>query len=99
MHAPDRTKIFAALLTLALLLSSLPLRAQDGQPHTRPRRASAPPVEEAAAPEPRAEQERPAGEPVVRIGLAINARSVTVSTTGRLLTTIEPDAAPTPLEI
>jgi stage II sporulation protein D len=99
MHSPERLKIFAALLTLALLISSAPLRAQDGPQHTRPRRATPHTAEETPAPEPRAELERLPGEPVLRIGLAVNARSVNVSTTGRLLATTEPDAAPTPLDI
>jgi stage II sporulation protein D len=94
MRSSLHRKIIAPVLACALLCSPFALRAQDG-PRTRPRRVNNP-APETTAPEitldaPRlAAGETPtvrrlSAEPSIRIGLATDARSVTVSTTGRLL--------------
>src|ERR1043166_4325011 len=102
-------RIFAATLLACLLVSSSAApRAQDSrQTVTRPRRATAaewptPTPDDATAVETtpvEAEPVRITSEPLVRVGLATDARSVTVSTTGRLLNATETDAPPAPLEV
>ena len=103
-------RLFAAtLLSCALVSPSLVLRAQDAQtqPATRPRRASAPdwptttPKADEALTLPKVEPEpvRLSGEPVIRIGLATAARSVTVSTTAPALDATEAGVQPLPLEL
>jgi stage II sporulation protein D len=95
----------AALLTCALVSPTLTLRAQDGQPATRPRRATAPAwpttstSEPAPAPEVEPEVVRLTKEPVIRIGLVTGARSVTVSTTGSALNATDASEQPLPLEL
>ena len=101
-------RLFAVtLLSCALVSPTLDVRAQDaqGQPATRPRRvepawpttttsdpaASIPDVE----PEPL----RITQEPLVRVGLATGARSVTVSTTAPALVANEGGEQPLPLEV
>jgi stage II sporulation protein D len=78
-----RSKIVALIIAYALICPMLSL-AQGGQ-ETRPRRtqSSAEPVA-TTAPAPQTTA-RLSNEPSVRIGLATNARSVTISTTGRLM--------------
>src|SRR5947209_159180 len=96
-------RIFAATLLSCLLVSNpLMLRAQDSrQTVTRPRRATtsewptATPDDTISA-EVEAEPARIKSEPFVRVGLAVDARSVTVSTTGRLLNATGPAAQPAP---
>ena len=104
-----RALLSAALLVAALVSPALTLLAQDTQrPATRPRRATQterPDAWPTPTPEtvtlPRVEP--PAlnlkSEPLVRIGLATNARSVTVSTGGRLLDATDANAAPVPFEV
>src|SRR5215213_9374314 len=96
----------AALITCALVSPTLTLNAQDGRPATRPRRATAPvewpttsTSEPATAPEVEPEIVRLTKEPVVRIGLATGARSVTVSTTGAVLNATDAGERPLPLEL
>ncbi|HEX7955485.1 MAG TPA: SpoIID/LytB domain-containing protein, partial [Pyrinomonadaceae bacterium] len=97
----------ATLLSCALVSPSLVLKAQDsqGQPATRPRRASASewptpvPGEPAPAPEAEPEAVRITQEPLVRIGLATGARSVNVSTTAPALKATEAGEQPVPLEL
>ena len=99
-------RIFAAALLSCLLVSpSFTLSAQDSrQTVTRPRRATtsewptATPDDTTGA-EVEAEPARLNGEPVVRVGLAVDARSVTVSTTGRLLNATGPGTQPAPLDV
>ncbi|HKG15255.1 MAG TPA: hypothetical protein VKB12_18165, partial [Pyrinomonadaceae bacterium] len=96
----------SALLVFALVSPALTPLAQDTrQPVTRPRRAT----QTDAWPTPTPETvtlphvEPPAlnlkSEPLVRIGLATNARSVTVSTDGRLLDATDANATPVPFEV
>src|SRR5919204_3587103 len=99
-------RFFAAtLLSCALVSPSIILRAQDSsQTVTRPRRATTsewptPTPDDAAVTEPAAEPVRLKDEPVIRVGLAADARSVTVSTTGRLLNATETGAQPAPFEV
>src|SRR5687768_8719658 len=79
--------LLAPALACAVLCPSLLLRAQDGA-RTRPRRVGAPTPEAQTPSQTYPEAEPPAtrltAEPSIRIGLSTNARSVTVSTTGRL---------------
>lgn len=95
----------AALLTCAFVSPTLILKAQDAQPATRPRRATAPEwpttssSEPATAPEVESEVVRLTQEPVIRIGLATGARSVTVSTTGRVLNATDSTAQTLPIEL
>lgn len=103
MRPSLRSKIIAILVAPALLVSSLAF-AQDGaSQQTRPRRAqgtsertSAPtnttpaPVVVATA--------RLSAEPIIRIGLATDARSVNISTNGRQLQATQENAvAATPI--
>nr|MDQ3743435.1 SpoIID/LytB domain-containing protein [Acidobacteriota bacterium] len=102
-------RIFAATLLACLLVSPyLTPRAQDSrQTVTRPRRATGnvwptPTPDDAPATQAAevvAEPARITSEPVVRVGLVVDARSVTVSTTGRLLNATETAAPPSPLEV
>jgi stage II sporulation protein D len=82
-----------------LAVSSFVFAQDNSQQQTRPRRAQAPP--QPAAPSTRTviETERLTDEPIVRIGLATDARSVTISTSGRLLSVTEPNAPPVPLGV
>src|SRR5215217_5581111 len=95
----------AALLTCALVSPTLVLKAQDGQPATRPRRATAPAwpttstSEPVTVPEVEPEVVRLTKEPFVRIGLATGARSVTISTTGGVLNAADSAEQPLPLEL
>ncbi|HKS26202.1 MAG TPA: SpoIID/LytB domain-containing protein [Pyrinomonadaceae bacterium] len=86
-----RSKITALIIAYSLLCPAL-LLGQD----TRPRRAQAstetrPPVAQTTT--------RLMAEPTVRIGLATNARSVTVSTNGRLMKMTDEAAAPEALSV
>src|SRR5687767_7585290 len=109
MRSSFHRLLAATLLACALVSPTLVLRAQDGQaqPVTRPRRANAPEwptttpkAEEALTlPEPEPEPVRLDGEPVIRIGLATGARSVTVSTTAPTLNATEGNNQPLPLEL
>ena len=102
-------RTFAATLLACLLVSpSLIPRAQDSrQTVTRPRRATSaewptPTPDDAPATQAAEVVTEPAritSEPVVRIGLVVDARSVTVSTTGRLLNATETGTPPAPLEV
>ncbi|MET0650515.1 MAG: SpoIID/LytB domain-containing protein [Pyrinomonadaceae bacterium] len=107
MRSSFKRILTAALLTCALVLPTLNLNAQDGQPATRPRRATAPdwPTTTTNEPEPvpipeiEPEAVHLTKEPVIRIGLATGARSVTVSTTGRVLNATDSAEQPLPLEL
>jgi stage II sporulation protein D len=68
---------------------------------TRPRRTQTPPQPTRSGPSSPVEIEttRLTGEPVIRIGLATDARSATVSTNGRLLNAFEPNNSPIPLTV
>src|SRR5205085_8222256 len=102
-------RFFAALLLACLLVSSsITPRAQDSrQTVTRPRRATnaewpTPTPDDATrteVTEVEAEPARITAEPSVRIGLAVDARSVTVSTTGHLLNATETGTPPAPFDV
>jgi stage II sporulation protein D len=104
MRPSFRTHFAASLLSCSLVLCAAPLRAQDG-PHTRPRRVTPAPAESAhetptpAPAPPEVELESLKAEPVIRVGLATNARSVNISAAGRLVSFTAPGEAPTPLEV
>lgn len=106
-HGVDgRALLTAALLVAALVSPTLTLLAQDSQqPATRPRRATQADSWPTPTPEtvtlPQAEPPAPdfKSEPLVRIGLTTSARSVTVSTDGRLLDASGANAAPLPFEV
>ena len=95
----------AALLTCALVSPTLILNAQDGQPATRPRRATTPEwpttttSEPVSVPEIEPEIVRLTKEPVIRIGLATGARSVTISTTASVLNATDSSEQPLQLEL
>ncbi|MBC7928989.1 MAG: SpoIID/LytB domain-containing protein, partial [Rubrivivax sp.] len=105
MRSSFKNIYVATLLSCAIVFPSLILRAQDsGQPATRPRRATtdawpAPTPDDVINTASEDETARITSEPVVRIGLAINARSVNISTSGRLLNATEPGADPVPFEV
>lgn len=105
MRSSSKNIFAAILLSCALVFPSFALRAQDSQqPATRPRRATAdawptPAPDSLTNVEVENETARITSEPVVRIGLAVNARSVNVSTTGHLLNATEPDTAPVPFDV
>src|SRR5215207_9654426 len=106
MRSSCKRLLTAALLTCALVSPTLILNAQDGQPATRPRRATAPvewpatnTSEPPTVPEVEPEIVRLTKEPVVRIGLATGARSVTVSTTGSVLNATDAGEQPLLLEL
>src|SRR5437764_2326420 len=105
MRSSVRRIVSATAVSCALLLPHLALRAQDAGPAaTRPRRATSPSwptttSDEQIAPQVEPETARITSEPVMRIGLAVNARSVTVSTAGHLLDASAPGVEPTPFEV
>ena len=103
MRSSFKRILTAALLTCALVSPTLILNAQDGQPATRPRRATGWPAattsEPVPVPEIEPEVSQLSKEPVIRIGLATGARSVNVSTTGRVLNATDSAAQPLPLEL
>ena len=106
---PSVKKLFAATLSSCALVSpNFTPRAQvTQQPSTRPRRATT--ETWPATPTPDAsintlgddadQTPRITTEPLVRIGLAVNARSVTVSTTGKLLDASASASEPVPFEV
>ncbi|HUQ32582.1 MAG TPA: SpoIID/LytB domain-containing protein [Pyrinomonadaceae bacterium] len=92
------SKTIALLIAHALMASSVAF-AQDAS-QTRPRRAQSPQPTPASANAPIInETTRLEGEPQIRIGLATDARSVTISTSGQLLNATEPNASPLPLAV
>jgi stage II sporulation protein D len=91
------SKTIALLLAHALVASSLAF-AQDAS-QTRPRRTQAPPQPPSASAPIVNETARLEGEPLIRIGLATDARSVTISSSGHLLNATEPNQPPTPLAV
>src|SRR5436305_6215388 len=105
MRSSARRFFYATLISCALLLPHFALRAQDaGQSVTRPRRATSEtwpttPPDQFPIPEVETETARITTEPLVRIGLAVNARSVTVSTKGHLLNAVDSGAQPVPYEV
>jgi stage II sporulation protein D len=100
-------RLFAAtLLSCALVSPSLKLNAQNSQqPTSRPRRVTTtdwPTTtnnDPAPVPEIEPEPVHITTEPVIRIGLATGARSVTVSTTATQLDATETGAGPISLEV
>ena len=100
----------ATLIICGLVSPTLRPLAQDSQRVTRPRRATPTDTRSDAWPTPTPETvalptiEPPPtqsfkSEPLVRVGLATNARSVTVSTSGQLLNATDASAAPVPFEV
>src|SRR5215208_1808797 len=105
MRSSFKTVFTAALLACALVSPTLIIKAQDAQPATRPRRATAPAwpttstSEPVTVPEIEPEVVRLTKEPFVRIGLVTGARSVTISTTGDVLNATDTTEQPLPLEL
>ena len=103
MPSSFKRVLTAALLACALVSPNLILRAQDGRPATRPRRATAPEwpttSEPVVLPEVEPEVVRLSKEPVIRIGIATGARSVNISTTGTVLNATGAGDQPLPLEL
>ncbi|HEV2708265.1 MAG TPA: SpoIID/LytB domain-containing protein [Pyrinomonadaceae bacterium] len=101
MYPSLRARVLALLISYTLVCV-LPLSAQDA-PQTRPRRVN--PVAPTVAPDAgtatqaQADAPRLTAEPLIRIGLATDARSATISTTGRLLNASDTKIAPAPLEV
>lgn len=90
-----RTKIIALLISYALICPALTL-AQGTTQETRPRRAQSSSGESQPVSQPTTKL---TVEPTVRVGLATNARSVTISTTGRLMKIADESAAPEALMV
>ncbi len=91
------SKTIALSIAHALVASSLAF-AQDAT-QTRPRRTQAPPQPATSSAPIVNETTRLTSEPLIRIGLATEARSVTISSGGRLLNATEPNQPPTPLAV
>jgi stage II sporulation protein D len=92
-----KSKPVALLLAHVLAFSTLALGQDPSQ--TRPRRTqtSSQPTRAGSLAPAETVTTRLTNEPLIRIGLATDARSVTISTNGRLLNTTEPNAPPAPL--
>lgn len=90
-----RRSLWSKFLTLfvAHSLCATTLLAQDGPPQTRPRRTQS----TAQQPAPVETATRLTAEPTVRIGLTTSARSVSISTSGRLLNASAESMTPVPL--
>src|SRR4051812_34960415 len=88
-------------LLLALLLALSPLSFAQDASQTRPRRTQTPqqPAQTGSSGPLETETRRLTTEPVIRIGLATDARSASVSTNGRLLNATESGASPIPLTV
>src|SRR5437763_1524103 len=105
MRSSVRRIFSATAVSCAILLPHLAPRAQDAGPAaTRPRRATSPTwptttPDEQIAPQVEPEPARITTEPFIRIGLAVNARSVTISTAGHLLDASAHGVEPTPFEV
>jgi stage II sporulation protein D len=115
MRSSARRNFSATLLACALLSQIALRAQATGQSVTRPRRATTAPTatpqpsstptwpttapEELPTPEIEQEPVRLTSEPFVRVGLATGARSVTVSTDGRLLNATGSGAQPVPFEV
>jgi stage II sporulation protein D len=93
------SKTISLLLMQALALSTLSF-AQDAS-QTRPRRtqASPQPTRNGSGAPVEAETARLTTEPLIRIGLATDVRSASISTNGHLLNATEPNASPVPLSV
>jgi stage II sporulation protein D len=99
-------RIFAATMLACTVVSQPLVLGAQTQPATRPRRATVPDwptttttSEPAPVPEVEPEVVHLKSEPVIRIGLATGARSVTVSTDGRALNATDAAEQPIPLEL
>ena len=91
------SKTVALLLAHTLALSSLAFAQDESQ--TRPRRTQAPPQPANSSAPIIKETARRAGEPLIRIGLMTEARSVTISSSGTLLNATDANQPPTPLAV
>jgi stage II sporulation protein D len=91
------SKTIALSIAHALVASSL-VFAQDAS-QTRPRRTQSPQQPVTSAAPIITETTRLTGEPLIRIGLATDVRSATISSGGRLLNATEPNQPPTPLAV
>jgi SpoIID/LytB domain len=95
----QRRALISLLLALVFITSTLTF-AQDSTQQTRPRRA--PEKNQPARVEssvPTIEVARLTGEPTIRIGLSTEARAVTISTSGQLLSTTSLNEPPSPLNV
>lgn len=99
MHRSLWSKTISLLLAHALALSTLSFGQDASQ--TRPRRTqtSPQPTRSGSSAPVETETTRLTTEPVIRIGLATDARSTSISTNGRLLNATEPNASPIPLAV
>lgn len=99
MRRSLRSKVLTLIIAHALVASSPGLRAQDAAQQTRPRRAQSSTRQPTASEPVEINTTRLQAEPLMRIGLTTSARSVTISTNGRLLNASDENAAPAPLSI
>ncbi|HEX8887856.1 MAG TPA: SpoIID/LytB domain-containing protein [Pyrinomonadaceae bacterium] len=97
MHSSLKSKTIALLIAHALL-GSLLVHAQDGS-QTRPRRAQTPQQPSAQTIQIESETTKLQNEPLIRIGLSTDARSVTISTNGATLKATEPSGQAMPLTV
>jgi stage II sporulation protein D len=97
MHSSLKSKTIALLIAHALLASTL-VRAQDGS-QTRPRRAQTPQQPNTQTRQIESETTKLQAEPLIRIGLSTDARSVTISTNGASLNATEPSGQTLPLTV
>lgn len=97
MSSSLKSKTIALLLVHTLAFASLAFAQDPSQ--TRPRRTQSTPqpTREDSPAQTEAITTRLTAEPLIRIGLATDVRSVMISTNGRLLNATEPNAPPTPL--
>lgn len=84
------------IIAHALAVNSFVCLAQDASQQTRPRRIQTVPASPSTSSDMNATA-RLAAEPPIRIGLTTAARSVTISTSGRLLNASDESATPVPL--
>src|SRR3712207_3586895 len=109
MRPSFRLQATVFLVVHALVVSTLPLQAQEAesavQQQTRPRRVHEDDLPSPVTSDVSTSASAPVattsvtGELTVRIGLATNARSVTISTNGRLLNATDQSVPPVPLTV
>src|SRR3954471_25096569 len=97
MHCSLKTKIISLLIAHALLASTF-VRAQDGT-QIRPRRTQTPQQPSAQTTQIESATTKLQAEPLIRIGLSTDTRSVTISTNGASLNATEPSGQTMPLTV
>jgi stage II sporulation protein D len=96
MRRRFRSKLIVFLVAPALLVSSVVFAQEEedaGSPQTRPRRAQGTSTQTQTTTSAPPGTTRLTAEPIIRIGLTTDARSVSISTTGRQLHATEQNAA------